>query len=126
MDELRETVAGEATQARERKHPRYPYAGPITYRELGPTRTGQVRNVSQGGLMVVLPERFPPGTAFDLLVPLDQRSIYPQAEVVWSKDLSDGTATGYLHGLRFTRIDLQDRLTLELFLAVALDGDDRR
>ncbi len=117
-----EKATEETAPTTERKHPRYPYAAPVTYRELGPAKTGRVRNVSEGGLMVELPERYPPGTAFDLLIPLDQRTIHPQAEVVWSQRSSDETTTTYLHGLRFTRLELQDRLTLELFLAVALDG----
>lgn len=120
----REKVTEETAPTTERKHPRYPYAAPITYRELGPAKTGQLRNVSQGGLMVELPERYPPGTAFDLLIPLDQRSIHPQAEVVWSHRSADETANTYLHGLRFTRVDIQDRLTLELFMAMAFDKKD--
>lgn len=73
--------------------------------------------------MVELPEAYRPGTAFDLFISLDQRSICPQAEVVWSKPSCHGTSPVHLHGLRFTRLNLQDRLSLELFLAVALDGN---
>jgi hypothetical protein len=121
-DEERQKTVGEAAPVTERKHPRYPYTAPVTYRELGPAKMGQIRNLSEGGLMVELTELYASGTAFDLFISLDQRSIRPQAEVVWSHRSSNETATTYLHGLRFTRLELQDRLTLELFLAVALDG----
>jgi hypothetical protein len=121
-DPSREKPTEQMAPRTERKHPRYPYITPVTYRELGPAKTGRILNLSEGGLMVELPERCPRGTAFDLLIHLDQRSIHPQAEVVWSQERSDQTPKVYLHGLKFTRLDLQDRLTLELFLAVALDG----
>jgi len=123
-DMSREKATEQTAPGTERKHPRYPYISPLTYRELGPARTGRILNLSEGGLMVELPERYPPGAAFDLLVHLDQRAIHPQAEVVWSQDRPDEATKVYLHGLRFTRLDLQDRLTVELFLAVALDGKD--
>lgn len=123
-DMSRKKTIEETAPTTERKHPRYPYAAPITYRELGPAKSGQLRNVSQGGLMVELPECYAPGTAFDLLIPLDQRSIHPQAEVVWSHRSADETAHTYLHGLRFTKVDIQDRLTLELFMAMAFDTQD--
>lgn len=124
-DILRDKTTDEQTQVKERKHPRYPYTAPVTYRELGPAKTGWIRNLSQGGVMVDLPERYPPGTAFDLLISLDQRSISPQAEVAWSHHAAPEGTTSYVHGLKFTRLNLQDRLTLELFLAVALDGKGR-
>lgn len=121
-DMSREKVTEQTAPRTERKHPRYPYISPVTYRELGPARTGRILNLSEGGLMVELPEHYPRGTAFDLLIHLDQRSIHPQAEVVWSQDRPDQATRRYLHGLKFTRLDLQDRLTVELFLAAALDG----
>lgn len=120
-DMLPEKTTKQQEQRTERRHPRHPYTGPVAYRELGPTRMGRIRNLSQGGVMVELAELHPPGTAFDLVIHLDQRSIHPQAEVIWSQNPSDGAKRGYLHGLRFTRLDLQDRLTLELFVALAFD-----
>lgn len=97
-----------------RRHRRYIHDGSVTYRHLGPSTPGKVRNISEGGLMVELPEIFPPGTAIDLDIALGERSIRPEVEVVWSEDSSNSS---YPHGCKFTRLELQDRLTLAVFLA---------
>lgn len=99
-----------------RRHRRYAYDGGVTYRRLGPRSPGQVRNISEGGLMAELPEVFPPGTALDLDVTLGERSIHAEVEVVWSKESS---SDAHPHGCKFTRLELQDRLTLAVFLAKA-------
>ncbi len=117
----------EESQAR-RKHPRYPYDAPVSYRRLGPDNTGRIRNLSEGGLMVELPELFPPKTQLALLLPVGETSIRAEAQVVWSGGSPPEQAsphdatTSNPHGLKLTRLELQDRLNLELFIAKAFGG----
>lgn len=113
-----------------RRHPRYLYAAPVTCRQLGPARAGQIRNLSEGdlrnlsegGLRVDLPERFPPGTALDLRLPLGERTIHAEVEVVWSQDLTGPEPPACPHGVKFTRLAIQDHLSLKLFLAKTLES----
>jgi hypothetical protein len=105
-----------------RRHRRYAYDGSVVYRRLGPTAPGRIHNLSEGGLMVELPELFPTGTRLDIDISLGDRSIHGEGEVVWSQDPPDSPATSYLHGLKFTRLDLQDRLTLAVFIAKVYGG----
>lgn len=102
-----------------RRHRRYAHDGLVNYRRLGPSTPGQVRNISEGGLMVELPELLPPGTALDLDIILSERRIHAEVEVVWSKESSNAS---YPHGCKFTRLELQDRLTLAVFLAKVYGG----
>lgn len=101
-----------------RRHHRYTHDGTVTYRRLGPSAPGQARNISEGGVMVELPELLAPGTALDLDISLGERSIHAEVEVVWSQDASQAS---YAHGCKFTRLELQDRLTLAVFLAKGYD-----
>jgi len=115
-------AAPRGREMEKRKHPRHTCTGPIIYRQLGPARAGSMHDLNERGLMVTLAERFPVGTLLDLLIFLGERSIRAEAEVVWSRDASQEQATSYLHRLKFTSLDLQDRLSLELFIAVAFSG----
>jgi len=120
-----EITGGAAPRGQEmekREHPRHTSTGPIIYRQLGPARAGSMHDLNERGLMVALAERFPVGTLLDLLIFLGERSIRAEAEVVWSQDAPPEQATSCLHRLRFTSLDLQDRLSLELFIAVAFSG----
>lgn len=105
-----------------RRHRRYSYDGTVAYRRLGPSTPGRVRNLSEGGLMVELPELLPSGTAIDLNISLGERSIHAEAEVVWSMESSDEGVTLYAHGCKFTRLELQDRLNLAVFIAKVFGG----
>jgi hypothetical protein len=101
---------------------RHTCTGPIIYRQLGPARAGNMLDLNERGVMVTLAERFPVGTLLDLLIALGERSIRAEGEVIWSQDASPEQASSYLHRLKFTSLDLQDRLSLELFMAVAFRG----
>lgn len=105
-----------------RRHPRYAYEGSLSYRQLGPNTSGRIQNLSEGGLMVELPERFPAGTALDLVISLGDHSIHAEGEVIWSQGPSDAARTSYSHGLKFTRLELPDRLTLAVFIAKVFGG----
>ncbi len=105
-----------------RRHHRYAYEGPLSYRRLGPTTSGRIQNLSEGGMMVDLPELFPSGTPLDLVITLGEQSIHAEAEVVWSQPPSDAATAAYRHGLKFTRLELPDRLTLAVFIAKVFGG----
>jgi hypothetical protein len=91
-----------------REHERHPYSGPVTYRRLGPGKSGWIRNLGEGGLMAELPERFAPGTPLDLIIAVGGRNIHAEAEVVWSQDRADSPNTStYCHGLKVNRLELQ-------------------
>lgn len=110
----------EQTKGERRRHSRWRIDGhdaPMIYRRLGPNKVGRIPNLSVGGLMAEFPERFPPGTALNLLIPLGEKSIRAKAEVRWSKETPDTGGDAYRHGLKFTRLELHDRLTLRLFIA---------
>lgn len=102
-----------------RRHRRYEHEGAVSYRRLGPSTPGGVRNISEGGVMVELPELLPPGAAVDLDISLGDRSIHAEVEIVWSRNSTHGS---YPHGCKFTRLELQDRLTLAVFLAKVYGG----
>ena len=105
-----------------RRHRRYAYEGPVVYRRLGPATSGRIRNLSEGGVLVELPELFPPGTHLNLDLSLGDRSIHAQVEVAWSTDPHDPAVTSYAHGVKFTRLELQDRLSLAVFIARVYGG----
>jgi hypothetical protein len=105
-----------------RRHRRYAYEGPVVYQRLGPATPGRVRNLSEGGLLVDLPERFPPGTQLNLDLSLGDRSIHAEVEVAWSTDPQEGSVTSYPHGVKFIRLELQDRLSLAVFIAKVYGG----
>ena len=105
-----------------RRHRRYAYDGPVEYRRLGPATPGRIRNLSEGGLQVELPERFSSGTQLSLDLSLGDRSIHAEVEVAWSTDPPGGAATSYSHGVKFLRLELQDRLSLAIFIAKAYGG----
>ncbi len=105
-----------------RRHRRYTYDGSVTYRRLGPDTTGRIRNLSEGGLLVELPELCSPGTALDLVISAGDRTVRAEVEVAWSQELPVTPAGAYRHGVKFTRFELQDRLTWAVFIAKAFGG----
>jgi hypothetical protein len=115
-------AASQGHEMEKRERPRHTCTGPVIYRQLGPARAGSMHDLNEKGLMVVLAERFPVGTVLDLFLSLGERSIRAEAEVVWSQDASSEPTASVLHRLKFTSLDLQDRLSLELFMAVAFSG----
>jgi hypothetical protein len=109
----------EAEMQERRRHRRYTFDGSVTYRRLGPDTTGRIRNLSEGGLLVELPELLSPGTQLDLVISVDDRSVHAEAEVAWAQELPTTPAGSYRHGVKFTRFELQDRLTWAVFIAKA-------
>ena len=105
-----------------RRHRRYAYDGSMSYRRLGPSTTARIRNLSEGGLLVELPELLPPGTPLDLIMSVGEKPVRAEGEVVWSQELPASPEGSYRHGLRFTRFELQDRLTWAVFIAKTFGG----
>lgn len=77
---------------------------------------GQAHNISDGGLMVTLPQAFDPRTRVVVATPtgLTLPLMESETEVMWTRAPASGG--GVLHGLRFTKDDI-DR---EFFLIGAL------
>lgn len=76
------------------------------------TLQGRVENLSDAGMMVVLPRAVPPHTRLHVSVP--EWLILPpvETEVVWTRAGPDCKSIGTLHGLRV----LKDDMGKELFL----------
>lgn len=112
---------GKSAQAR-RKHHRYAYEAPVIYRQFGAANSGSMRNLSEGGVKVELPELFPPGTPLDLLISLGERFVRADAKVVWSQESPHKATTSHPHSLKFTWLEHQDQLKLKFFIAEAFRG----
>ncbi|MFQ5988951.1 MAG: PilZ domain-containing protein [Candidatus Methylomirabilales bacterium] len=78
--------------------------------------SGKARNISDGGLMVSLPQALHPRTQVVVAAPtgLSLPLMETETEVMWTRFPSEGN--GVLHGLRFTA----DDISKELFLIGAL------
>ncbi|MFQ5658400.1 MAG: PilZ domain-containing protein [Candidatus Methylomirabilales bacterium] len=109
----------------QRKHPRYAYDAPVIYRRLGPANTGRIRTLSEGGLMAEFPELLPRGTHLDLLISLREGFVRADATVAWSQESPPESATSHPHGLEFTWLELQHRLSLKAFIA-EVDHETKR
>jgi len=105
-----------------RRHPRYNIDLPIEYYHIESSfgRSGRASNVSEGGLLVYLPEKVEIGQLLQLKLFFPSGSelntIVLEAEVVWidihlEKDWGD-----YRSGLRFIEIDSDDLTKLKNFL----------
>ncbi len=89
---------------------------------------GHTVNATLRGLQLFLSEELAPGTVFRLQLGLPNVAVIAEAEVVWSQESPIQEAsphegiTSYPHGLQFTSLELQDRLTSELFIAKGFGG----
>jgi hypothetical protein len=85
----------------ERKHPREEMIIEVVYKVLSPLKdVGLTRNISYGGLCLLLDNEFRPGTILELKYRLpheESRQIVTTVEVVWQKK----TEKGFLTGVKF-------------------------
>jgi hypothetical protein len=85
----------------ERKHPREEMIIEVVYKVLSPLKdVGLTRNISYGGLCLLLDDEFRPGTTLELKYRLpheESRQIVTTVEVVWQKK----TEKGFLTGVKF-------------------------
>jgi len=72
--------------------------------------------------LVEFPELLPPGTLLDLVISVEERHVRVEGEVAWSQELPTTADGSCRHGIRFTRFELQDRLTWAVFIAKAFGG----
>jgi c-di-GMP-binding flagellar brake protein YcgR len=86
-----------------REKPRTEIIVDVIYKVVSPIKdVGLSRNISQGGLCLLLNNELPPGTILELKYRLpheESRLIEKTAEVVWQKK----TDKGFLTGVRYDR-----------------------
>lgn len=108
----------------EQRHPRFELDVPISYRvrpegdrPSPPPHSGRCRNISQGGLMVELPEPLSPGTELEVTLQLGEEKAEFLAAVVWvggeSRIMTDAT---WRHGLRLTRAPESEQIKIKKYL----------
>lgn len=97
-----------------RRHPRYSVEFPLDYSRIEEKEIygGMVANVSEGGLLVYLPQRMEIGAVLKIeilyLQGLEFNTIKAIAKIVWS-DLAAKESWGeYRYGLQFLQIDETD------------------
>ncbi len=97
-----------------RRHPRYSVEFPLDYARVEEKETygGMVANVSEGGLLVYLPQRMEIGTVLKIEIlyvqGLEFSTIKAIAKIVWS-DLAAKESWGeYRYGLQFLQIEEND------------------
>lgn len=97
-----------------RKHPRYSAEFPLDYSRVEEKGTygGMVANVSEGGLLVYLPQRLGIGELLKIEIlyvqGLEFNTIKAIAKIVWS-DLAARESYGeYRYGLQFVQIEEED------------------
>lgn len=106
-----------------RKHPRFHIDLPVKYNSVNhfSPKDGRVTNVSEGGLLVNLPEEIVIGHRLKLTLFLRSHSelnvISPSVQVVWTgiqmkKDLT----WNYSTGVRFVEIQPTDKVKFKSFL----------
>jgi hypothetical protein len=85
----------------ERKHPREEMIIEVVYKVLSPLKdVGLTRNISYGGLCLLLDNEFRPGTILELKYRLpheESKQIVTTVEVIWQKK----TEKGFLTGVKF-------------------------
>ena len=81
-----------------RKHPREEIIIDVSYKVLSPLKdVGLTRNISYGGLCLLLDNELRPGTILELKYRLpheEARQIVTSVEVVWQKKTEKGFLTG--------------------------------
>ncbi|MDH4220030.1 MAG: PilZ domain-containing protein [Candidatus Aminicenantes bacterium] len=81
-----------------RKHRREEIIIDVIYKVLSPLKdVGLTRDISQGGLCLLLNNELPPGTILELKYRLpheEARQIVTSVEVIWQKKIDKGFLTG--------------------------------
>jgi len=84
-----------------REYPRTDVIVDVIYKVLSPLKdVGLTRDISQGGLCLLLNNELPPGTILELKYRLpheEARQIVTTVEVVWQKKTDKGFLTGVKH-----------------------------
>jgi c-di-GMP-binding flagellar brake protein YcgR len=109
-----------------RRHPRFSLDLPVEYWESDNSRShpSRTENVSEGGILLYLPEETEIGKNLRLRLFIDSGldfiSIEALVEVVW-KDLPSGDKGEHRIGVKFIDISEKDMATLKNFLTSLMD-----
>ncbi len=104
-----------------RRHVRLPLDLPATYQRPGGAEgRGQVKNLSDGGLLLEAPEILPPATHLRLQLHTHQGVRTFEGEVLWNDAERHGNNPPVAHGIRFTGPGVAG-LAVDLFM-----GESRR
>lgn len=120
--ERKEKVRYGIVNFEKRKHPRFNIDLPIEYVvDDTSARPGRAANVSEGGLMLYLPERMPIGQplTIKLFFPSPSRleTVSAQVQVVWSDLVPAGETWGdYRTGVMFAEITAEGLDKLKAFI----------
>jgi c-di-GMP-binding flagellar brake protein YcgR len=118
-----------------RKHVRHQLAIAAEITIGDDTLTAETRDVSEGGVSVVLGAPIPDGTQVELSLILTQDGIEDpreepfetKASVMWSaameQDAAGGQSAPVMHGLRFATVSTDQRQRLARFLAAIADSE---
>lgn len=102
---------------------RLPIELPVTCRRKGqeePPLQGMTGDISRGGLLLLVPEVLPPGSALHIILHTPKGPLAAEGEVVWVEPPGDrAVEPPFRHGLRFTSLGWSTSLSLGLFLAEA-------
>ncbi len=99
-----------------RRHVRVPLDLPATYQRPGGAEgRGQVKNLSDGGLLLEAPEILPPTTRLQLQLHTHQGTRTFEGEVLWNDAERHSDKPPVAHGIRFTSPGVTG-LAVELFM----------
>jgi hypothetical protein len=116
-------VEPQTPEAERRRHTRFPVDYPISYAltDHSEISTGMAMNLSQGGLLACLFDRWGIGTELDLEMfytyDFQFTALKTQARIVWKDILETTEVIQYQYGIEFTGIDMEERNKLRQLLA---------
>jgi len=100
---------------------RLPLELPVLCRPKGmidPILRGSTGDVSRGGLLLLLPEVLPPGSALEITIQTARGKVEAEGMIVWVGSAEEQTPGGLVrHGFKFTDISWPNQMTLGLLLA---------
>ena len=104
-----------------RKDKRFSYSIPVLYvaPKISKFRSSRSRDVSAGGILLVLPEKLSTGTQLELEFSLteEQKPFRVLGEVIWMSEVpSEGDQRLFQTGFRFVWMDKKESVRLRQFL----------
>jgi hypothetical protein len=100
-----------------RRHVRLPVNLPADYqRPDGEQGSGRVKNLSDGGLLLLTREPLPPSTSLRLQVHAHHGDLFFEGVVVWNSAGPGAAKSSIAHGIRFTS-PVTEGFAVELFLS---------
>lgn len=107
-----------------RRHVRLPFDLPVAYERPGMEKNwGRVRNLSDGGLLLLTREALPPATPLRLHLQTHHQPLVVEGVVVWNNPMAGADQASTAHGIRFTS-PVPEGLAVELFLSDAFRREE--